>query len=119
MLKPKPIILDASGRHDDAAELLEATLTVFERTLGPNHHEVVVTLANLGAIDARRGNPESAEQRPRRALAINERTLGSDPQSKQTVAPGSRRSGPRSWPRLNARSRWIARSTARARTTSR
>jgi tetratricopeptide (TPR) repeat protein len=70
-------ILDALGRHDEAAELLEGALVVFERTLGPDHHEVGVTLANLGAIDARRGDLDSAGRRLRRALAIKQRTLGS------------------------------------------
>ena len=56
----------------------KARLAVFEHAFGPNHHEVAVTLGNLGAIDARRGNLESAEQRLRRALAIKEQTLGAD-----------------------------------------
>ncbi len=65
-------ILDATRPDDEAAELLQGALTVFARTLGPNHHEVAVTLGNLGAIDTRRGNLESAEQRLRRPLAIKE-----------------------------------------------
>ena len=59
-----------------AAELLEQALTVFERRLGSEHHEVGVTLGNLGAIDAQRGDLRSAERRLRRALAIKQRTLG-------------------------------------------
>jgi tetratricopeptide (TPR) repeat protein len=56
--------------------LLEQALTVFQRRLGSEHHEVGVTLGNLGAIDARRGDFASAERRLRRALAIKERALG-------------------------------------------
>ena len=51
---------------------------MFEQALGPDDHEVAVTLGNLGAIDARRGDLKSAEQRLRRALAIKEQTLGED-----------------------------------------
>ena len=45
---------------------------------GAEHHEVAVTLGNLGAIDARLGQLERAETRLRRALAIKERCLGPD-----------------------------------------
>ena len=57
-------ILDATGRHDEAAELLEGALTIFEQALGPDHYEVGVTLGNLGAIDARRGDLGQADSRP-------------------------------------------------------
>jgi tetratricopeptide (TPR) repeat protein len=82
MLRPGAVwwaaILDATGRQGEAMDLLEAALATFERRLGPDHHEVAVTLGNRGAIDARRGKLESADYRPRRAPAIKEQTLGSD-----------------------------------------
>ena len=71
-------ILAATGRHDEARALLEVALAVFQRAVGDDHHEVAVTLGNLGALDAQHGDLASAERRLRRALAINERTLGQD-----------------------------------------
>ena len=70
------VLLDATGRHDEAHELLHGALTILEDALGPHHHEVAVALANLAAIDARRGRLDSAERRLRRALTLKERILG-------------------------------------------
>ena len=57
---------------------MEAALAVFERALGDDHYEVAVTLGNLAALDAQRGDQALAERRLRRALAIKERSLGQD-----------------------------------------
>jgi tetratricopeptide (TPR) repeat protein len=71
-------ILDATGRQQEAAELLKRALAVLQRVLGPEHYEVGVTLGSLGTIDARLGHLELAETRLRRALAIKEQWLGPD-----------------------------------------
>ena len=66
------------GHHDEAVDLLEQALPIFERRLGAMHHEVGVTLGCLGTVDVQRGDLRSGERRLRRALAIKERTLGTD-----------------------------------------
>ncbi len=69
-------ILIATDRDDEARDLLESALMVFEARLGREHLEVGTTLAALATIDARSGRLDRAEQRLRRALVIKRRHLG-------------------------------------------
>ena len=69
-------ILDASGRHRDAAESLRHALSVYERVLGPDHYEVGGVLQTLAGVAERAGEPEQAAALRARALRIRRRVLG-------------------------------------------
>jgi tetratricopeptide (TPR) repeat protein len=69
-------ILDASGRHREAAEALRHALSVYERVLGADHYEVAGVLQNLAAVAERAGEPEQAAALRVRALRIRRRVLG-------------------------------------------
>ena len=69
-------ILEASGRHREAAEALSAALSVYERVLGPDHYEIAGVLQNLAGVAERAGEPERAAALRARALRIRRRVLG-------------------------------------------
>jgi tetratricopeptide (TPR) repeat protein len=69
-------ILDASGRHREAAETLRYALSVYERVLGPDHYEVAGVLENLAAAAERAGEPEQAAAATARAWRIRRAVLG-------------------------------------------
>jgi tetratricopeptide (TPR) repeat protein len=69
-------ILDASGRHREAAATLRHALSVYERVLGADHYEVAGVLQNLAAVAERAGEPEQAAALRARALRIRRRVLG-------------------------------------------
>ena len=69
-------ILDASGRHHEAAATLRQALSVYERVLGPDHYEVAGVLQNLAGVAKRAGEPEQAAALRGRALRIRRRVLG-------------------------------------------
>jgi Tfp pilus assembly protein PilF len=69
-------ILDASGRHREAAEALRDALAVYERVLGADHYEVAGVLENLAGVAERAGEPEQAAAVRVRALQIRRRVLG-------------------------------------------
>jgi tetratricopeptide (TPR) repeat protein len=69
-------ILDASGRHREAAETLRHALSVYERVLGVDHYEVAGVLQNLAGVSERAGEPEQAAALRARALRIRRRVLG-------------------------------------------
>jgi Tfp pilus assembly protein PilF len=69
-------ILDASGRHRQAAEALRGALSVYERVLGPDHYEVSGVVQNLAGVAERAGEPEQAAALRARALRIRRRVLG-------------------------------------------
>jgi tetratricopeptide (TPR) repeat protein len=69
-------ILEASGRHRDAAEALRGALSVYERVLGPDHYELARVLENLAAVAERAGEPEQAAALRARALRIRRKVLG-------------------------------------------
>jgi Tetratricopeptide repeat len=69
-------ILDASGRHREAAETLRDALSVYERVLGPDHYEVAGVLDELAGVAERAGEPERAAELRARALRIRRRVLG-------------------------------------------
>jgi hypothetical protein len=69
-------ILDASGRHREAAETLRRALSVYERVLGADHYEVAGVLQNLAGLAERAGDPEQAAALHARAHQIRRRVLG-------------------------------------------
>jgi tetratricopeptide (TPR) repeat protein len=69
-------ILDASGRHLEAAAALRHALSVYERVLGPDHYEVAGVLQSLAGVAERAGEPEQAAALRARALRIRRRVLG-------------------------------------------
>ena len=69
-------ILDASGRHKEAAELLRHALSAYERALGPEHYEVAGVLQNLAGVTERAGDPAKAAALRARAQRIRRRVLG-------------------------------------------
>jgi tetratricopeptide (TPR) repeat protein len=69
-------ILDASGRHREAAATLRHALSVYERVLGPDHYELAGVLQNLAGVAERAGEPEQAAALRSRALRIRRRVLG-------------------------------------------
>lgn len=69
-------MLDASGRHREAAETLLHALSVYERVLGADHYEVAGVLQKLADVAERAGAPEQATEMRARALRIRRRVLG-------------------------------------------
>jgi hypothetical protein len=69
-------ILDAGGRHQEAAATLRQALAVYERVLGPDHYEVAGVLDSLAGSVERAGEPEEAAALRARAARIRRRVLG-------------------------------------------
>jgi tetratricopeptide (TPR) repeat protein len=69
-------ILDAGGRHQEAAATLRQALSVYERVFGPDHYAVAGVLQNLAGVAERAGDPEQAAELRARALRIRRRVLG-------------------------------------------
>jgi hypothetical protein len=69
-------MLDASGRHREAAAALRHALAVYERVLGPEHYEVAGVLEDLAGVTERVGESEQADALRARALGIRRRVLG-------------------------------------------
>ena len=72
-------LMDAMGRvykslglYDAAGELFRDALRIGEDELGPNHHDVVESLNNLGSVLVWQGNSPEALGYLERALAIGE-----------------------------------------------
>jgi tetratricopeptide (TPR) repeat protein len=69
-------ILDASGRHREAAATLRQALSVYEGVLGADHYEVAGVLENLAGAAERAGEREQAAAAGARALRIRRAVLG-------------------------------------------
>jgi hypothetical protein len=69
-------ILDASGRHREAAATLRDALSVYERVLGRDHYEVAGVLENLAGVAERAAESEQAAALRARAQRIRRRVLG-------------------------------------------
>ena len=67
-----------SGAYETAQPKAERALELREKTVGPDHTEVAVSLNMLGLICSARGDYNRAEGLFQRALAINEKTFGKD-----------------------------------------
>lgn len=72
-------ILDASGRHREAAETLRSALWAYERVLGAGHYEVAGVLEALAGAATRAGEREQASAATARALSIRRAVLGPTP----------------------------------------
>jgi hypothetical protein len=69
-------ILDAGGRHQEAAATLRQALSVYERVLGPDHYEVAGVLESLAGVAERAGESEAAAALRARARHIRRTVLG-------------------------------------------
>jgi tetratricopeptide (TPR) repeat protein len=69
-------ILEARGRKREALETLRDVLSTLEAVLGPDHHEVGLTLSVLGAMHMSAGRFAEADAAFSRAALILERVLG-------------------------------------------
>lgn len=67
-----------AGRLDEAVQIQEQALAMFEATVGPNHPDVALVVSELAGIAIERGKLTEAIPLYRRALAIQEATLGKD-----------------------------------------
>ena len=72
-------ILDAGGRHQEAAATLRQALSAYERVLGPDHYEVAGVLDSLAGVVERAGESEQAAALRARAQRIRRRVLGNTP----------------------------------------
>ena len=69
-------ILDAGGRHQEAAETLRWALSVYEHVLGPEHYEVARVLQTLAELAESAGESDQAAALRARALRIRRTVLG-------------------------------------------
>jgi hypothetical protein len=69
-------ILDANGRHQEAAAALRQALSAYERVLGRDHYEVAGVLQNLADVAERAADPEQAAALRARAGRIRRTVLG-------------------------------------------
>ena len=69
-------VLDAGGRHEEAAAMLRRALAAYERVLGPDHYEVAGVLENLAEVVGRVGEAEQATVLRARAQHIRRTVLG-------------------------------------------
>jgi tetratricopeptide (TPR) repeat protein len=69
----------AQGRYADAAPLHKRSLAINEKTLGPDHPNVALSLHNLAAFYVNQGRYADGEPLYLRSLAIKEKALGPDP----------------------------------------
>ena len=66
------------GDYAKARDVLERALAINERTYGPDHVELGITLWNLAMAHGRLGDYEKKRKILERALAINESFYGPD-----------------------------------------
>jgi len=67
--------LHGAAKHDEAMPLVERSLEIRERILGPDHRDVAATLHALASIHWNKGEYAKAEPLYQRALTIFERAL--------------------------------------------
>jgi CHAT domain-containing protein/Flp pilus assembly protein TadD len=65
-----------SGQYGRAAEVAERALSLAEKTYGPNHPAVAISLNDLGALYREMGRHDQAEPLYVRALQMREKALG-------------------------------------------
>jgi tetratricopeptide (TPR) repeat protein len=69
-------MLYQQGRYSEAAKVAEEALTVAEKTFGPNHPSVAISLSYLAMLHHAQGKYAEAEPLYKRALGIVEKALG-------------------------------------------
>jgi CHAT domain-containing protein len=78
LLNNLALLYRAQGKVTDAEPLYKRALTIAEKTLGPDHSNVGMTLNNLAFLYESQGRYADAEPLYKRALAIGEEALGPD-----------------------------------------
>jgi tetratricopeptide (TPR) repeat protein len=71
-------LYDDQGRYAEAELLYKRSLTIAEKTLGPDHPDVATSLNNLAALYRAQGRYAEAEPLSKRSLTIIEKALGPD-----------------------------------------
>ena len=69
------------GHLDQAQQLLQRAVDIYEKAPGPEQPELARGLFNLGLVYRARGDPVRAEAEYQRAVAIMEKTLGPEHRS--------------------------------------
>jgi CHAT domain-containing protein/tetratricopeptide (TPR) repeat protein len=64
------------GRYAEAEPLDQRSLAIREKALGPEHHDVGLTLSDMATLSQSQGRYAEAEPLFRRSLAIREKALG-------------------------------------------
>jgi len=72
------MVLHGEGRYQDALPMFERALALKTATLGANHFDVAVTLANVAFELHKMGRTEAAIERNQAALEVFEKTVGSE-----------------------------------------
>ncbi|MFX0197021.1 MAG: tetratricopeptide repeat protein [Candidatus Hodarchaeota archaeon] len=75
-LTTKVRMLRQQGRYSEAAKVAEEALSVAEKTFGPDHPAVAVSLNNLALVYQTQGRYSDAEPLFKRLLKIVEKALG-------------------------------------------
>ena len=70
--------LQARGRYEQAAPLVERALAILEKVLGGEHPNVATSLSNLALLYRAQGRYEQAAPLYARALAIREKVFGGE-----------------------------------------
>ncbi|OYX97010.1 MAG: hypothetical protein B7Y80_21215, partial [Hyphomicrobium sp. 32-62-53] len=71
-------VYNYQGRHGEEEPLTKRALTIYERSLGPEHPRLVSALNNLAALYSMQGRYAEAEPLAKRTLAIREKARGSE-----------------------------------------
>ena len=71
-------LYDAQGSWDKALPLLERSLAIQEKILGPDHPDLYIPLRNIGAVHQIQHQFDQAQQYFKQALWIREGNLGPD-----------------------------------------
>ncbi|MEM9488469.1 MAG: CHAT domain-containing tetratricopeptide repeat protein [Myxococcota bacterium] len=70
--------LRKKGRYDEALPLVQRSLKIREKALGPDHPDVAASLNNLAILHRSRGEYDEALPLYKRSLAIREKAQGPD-----------------------------------------
>ena len=77
-LNDQATVLHQQGKYQEAIALIQQSLMIRERGLGPDHAKTAVSLSNLATMYVTLGQYDQALPLLQRALAINEKVLGPD-----------------------------------------
>jgi CHAT domain-containing protein len=75
-LNQEAVALYRAGRYAQAVPLMQRSLAIREKALGPEHPDVATSLNNLAELYRAQGQYAQAEPLYRRSLAIREKALG-------------------------------------------
>jgi tetratricopeptide (TPR) repeat protein len=80
--------LDTAGQYQEAIAVTRRALALREKTSGPDHPDVAISLQLLGSLEEKAGSYPAAKSTYQRALAIRERALGPEHQDTGTALIG-------------------------------